>query len=606
MKPDLGSVRRARIHPWRAVYDAPQGETSETRTWTQRILRPGRHTSYDIKRDYFWLLSLALVLIASGIGLRDPWPADEPRFALIARDMVITGDWLLPRVGGDVYADKPPLFFWLIALGLQATQSLRLSFLLPSLLSALGCVALVYDLARRLWNRETGLLAGAFLLLTVQFVWQARQAQIDATLCFWTTLSLYGLFRHLLLGPQWRWYAIGWAAAGFGVITKGVGFLPLLVLLPFALLRSSSQWSPRMRGGTATRWLVGPTAFLVAVSVWLVPMLLAAETNPALATYRDEILFRQTIDRYANAWHHHKPFWYFLVNVIPVMWLPLTALLAWLVPKWRQALRDRDLRIALLLWLVVIIVLFFSFSSGKRGLYVLPAVPAFVLACAPYAADLLRRRSVQGILYSLAAAIGGVCVGAAGYLLLGDDKRTEIIDRYEYDPLGPLLLMATAALFICSVTRPRRGLAAFGSVLASTLLVISFLVNPSMNSAQSGADFVHRVEQLADPARELGIVAFKEQYLLNARRRIVHFGHARWREAEQEAFDAARWLSHGQRRQLVVSAYVKDLCFSQAQSTQLGVANRVSWFLVNGDPDTACIDRGRFDAAQAYLAVRSL
>ncbi len=64
--------------------------------------------------DLLWLLGLGLLLIATGIGLRDPWPADEPRFALIVRDMVATGDWLLPRVGGDVYADKPPLFFWLM------------------------------------------------------------------------------------------------------------------------------------------------------------------------------------------------------------------------------------------------------------------------------------------------------------------------------------------------------------------------------------------------------------------------------------------------------------------------------------------------------------
>ena len=145
-------------------------------------------------------------------------------------------------------------------------------------MSGLGCVLLVYDLARRLWNRETGVLAGVLLLLTVQFVWQARQAQIDATLCFWTTLSLYGLLRHLLLGPQWRWYAIGWAAAGFGVITKGVGFLPLLVLIPFACLRSP-RWSPRLSGGSAVQWLLGPLALLLAVSVWLVPMLIAAQTR---------------------------------------------------------------------------------------------------------------------------------------------------------------------------------------------------------------------------------------------------------------------------------------------------------------------------------------
>lgn len=572
-------------------------------TWTHHVLRPGQHSTREIRRDYLWLLTLGLILVATGIGLRDPWPADEPRFALIARDIVVTGNWLLPRVGGDIYADKPPLFFWLIALGLYLTQSLRLSFLLPSLLSALGCVVLVYDIARRLWGRETGLIAGVLLLLTVQFVWQARQGQIDASLCFWTTLSLYGLLRHVLLGPQWRWYAMGWAAAGFGVITKGVGFLPLLVLIPFALLRSP-PWTPRISGGTPMQWLVGPLAFVIAVSVWLVPTLLAARTDPALAAYRDEILFRQTIDRYANAWHHREPFWYFFTNVIPVMWLPLTALLPWLVPAWRRALRDHDLRIAVLLSWVVIVVLFFSLSSGKRGIYVLPAVPAFVLACAPYTSELLRKPSVQRVLCSLAAIIGGLCAGAGAYLLVRNDKRTEIITNYDLDPLGPLLLMSAAALIVCAVARPRRGLAAFGGALASVLLVISFWVNPSMNAARSGAAFMDRVEQVSDPARQLGFVAFKEQYLLNAGRAVVHFGHARWREAEQEAFDAARWLSRDTQRQLVVSAHVKDLCFPETHSISLGTANRTAWFLVEGAPKTSCVDRGRDDAAYAYLATR--
>src|ERR1044071_9156121 len=97
-----------------------------------RWIFPG-FTSNGVLTDILWLLALALLLIATGIGLRDPWPADEPRFALVARDMVATGEWLIPRVGGELYSDKPPLFFWLIALGLQTSGSLRLAFLLPSL-----------------------------------------------------------------------------------------------------------------------------------------------------------------------------------------------------------------------------------------------------------------------------------------------------------------------------------------------------------------------------------------------------------------------------------------------------------------------------------------
>jgi 4-amino-4-deoxy-L-arabinose transferase-like glycosyltransferase len=572
-------------------------------SWWDRYVRPGHAGTQAIRRDVLYLVGLGLLLIATGIGLRDPWPADEPRFALVARDMVETGKWLLPTVGGDIYADKPPVFFWMIAPFYQIIGSLRIAFLLPSLLSGLGATLLVYDLARRLWNRETGLVAGTALLLTVQFVWQARQAQIDATLCFWTTLGLYGLLRHLLLGPQWRWYVIGWAAAGFGVITKGVGFLPLLVLIPFVLLRDPA-WQPRMQPSRFAPWLLGPLAFVLAISVWLVPMLLAAQGDPAIAAYRDEILFRQTIDRYANAWHHREPFWYFLVNVIPVLWLPLTALLPWLVPAWKSTLQRCDLRIALLLSWAVLVVLFFSLSSGKRGVYVLPAVPAMALATAPYLVELFRRERVQRTFFWIAAVLAGICLAGVGYLLGRSDKRVEVLASYDLDPLGPLAAIAIGGVVVCLLARPRRGIIAYSGVLAGMLLVVSFWVNPVMNEARSSRQFVNLIERTADPRRELGIVAFKEQYFLNIRRPIVHFGHARWREAEQEAADAASWLAQDAQRQLIVTESARTQCFQQARAQDLGSANRIRWFLVEGAADPSCVGRGKPGVAREYVPLR--
>src|SRR3712207_1245468 len=106
------------------------------------LLRLDSTRDDEVRRDVLWLLALGLLLIGTGIGLRDPWPADEPRFALVARDMVGTGEWLVPRVGGDIYADKPPLYFWLMASGIKLFGSVKLAFLLPSLLSGLGCTLL--------------------------------------------------------------------------------------------------------------------------------------------------------------------------------------------------------------------------------------------------------------------------------------------------------------------------------------------------------------------------------------------------------------------------------------------------------------------------------
>lgn len=565
-----------------------------------QLLRQGRSGPHEVRLDLIWLCCLVLLLIGTGIGLRDPWPADEPRFALIARDMVAHHQWLIPQVGGDNYADKPPLFFWLIASVLTLTGSLRVAFLLPSILSGLGCVLLIYDLVRRLWNRETGLAAALALLVTVQFVWQPRQAQIDATLCFFTTLSLYGLLRHCLLGPAWKWYAVGWAAAGLGIITKGVGFLPLLILIPYLALRGPA-WQPRpAMGGNGWRWALGPLALIAAVSVWLAPMLIAAEHDPALAHYRDEILFKQTVNRYADPWHHREPFWYFIVEVIPALWLPLTALLPWLIPRWRESLRGRDLRVVLPLAWIVLVVLFFSLSGGKRGVYVLPAIPALAIACAPWLSGIASRRSAQRTLFVIACTIAVVSLAGGIFLIGNAHERHKVIDSYEIDAVAPLLTIGIFAALACIAARPARGFAAYGLTIAAGLLVVSFWVNPVMNDARSGASFMRTVQSMTADVPELGLVAYKEQYLLYLTRPVTTFGHARWREAEQEAADAAVWLAAAPGRALLVDPWVKDKCFAAATTRPVDTANRVSWVLVSGAANPVCVARGKPSAAIFY------
>ncbi len=397
--------------------------------------------------------------MGAGFGLRDPWPADEPRFALIAQDMLRSGDWMIPRVGGDLYADKPPLYFWLLSASMALTGSMRLGFLLPSLLAGVGSVVLVYDLLRRVRGREIAFAGALVLLFTFQFVWQFRQAQIDATLCFFTTLGLYGLLRHLFAGPSIGWFFVGWAAAGFGVITKGVGFLPLLALIPYAVL-SARGWR-----STAThrdhRWWLGPAFFLGAIACWFVPMMIVTSAGGELLAYRNEILFHQTVTRYADAWHHHEPFWFFPVQVIPLLWLPLTAMLPWLVPAWRKAFSldadRRDTFVAVLLAWVLLVVLFFSASSGKRGVYVLPAVPALAMAAASWLPQILRAPRSRMLGFILGCALTAVLVLGAGYFLVDGAAAARIVRAYGLSPVLPLVLAGAIGLVsLARVSRTRR------------------------------------------------------------------------------------------------------------------------------------------------------
>jgi len=107
--------------------------------------------------------------------------------------------------------------------------------------------------------------------------------------------------------------------------------------------------------------------------------------------YVKEILLRQTAERYTKAWAHQEPFWYFFAEVIPKYWLPIVPALPWLVPAWRRQLAKRDGRMLVLLGWVALVLLFFCLSSGKRKLYIYPALPALVLAVAPLVPWLLRR-----------------------------------------------------------------------------------------------------------------------------------------------------------------------------------------------------------------------
>ena len=145
----------------------------------------------DHQFNLVWLFVFAVAIIFIGIGLREPWPADEPRFAQVAREMVETGQWFFPMRGGELYPDKPPVFMWSIAVFYWLFGSIKIAFLLPSAICSVITTFLVYDLGRRYWSAQVGWRAALLLLLTIQFTLQAKTAQIDAMLCCWVTIGCY-------------------------------------------------------------------------------------------------------------------------------------------------------------------------------------------------------------------------------------------------------------------------------------------------------------------------------------------------------------------------------------------------------------------------------
>lgn len=555
---------------------------------------PGRGAG----RDMAQVLLAGLVVIGAGIGLRHPWPADEPVFALIARDMLATGNWLIPMAGGDFFQDKPPLLFWLQAAFTWLTGSEKVGFLLPSLLAGLGTLALVHDLGRRLWNPQAGRWAAWLLLFTVQFVLQSRRAQQDALLMFFTTLSLYCLLRQLLLGGGWRWAIGAGLAAGFGALAKVVGFLSFLVFVPW-LLAWWRGWPGVQRQWSFLAWPGAALACVLVVGGWLLPLWLHARHDPAIAQYFHELVVTQTVGRYVDPWHHYQPAWYFLW-VIATLWLPLSALLPWLVPAWRRALAGRDARVLLLLGFVVLYVLFFTLSSGKRDVYILPALPVLALVAGYLLPQLLQRAGVQRVFAALTLLVAVAAGGAVVWLGWIEPARgSTLLLESGVSSLAPLAALSIAAVLALARFHSARAHLAFAATLTAAWLIAGLWVFPQMDGERSARNFIMRVEQMAAPDRELGLLAYHEHFLLNLSRPTVNFGHRRFREGDEESMDAAAWLSAVASRQLLVPERMLAPCFAGAASVrEVGDSSRGLWYLVEGAADPACTARG--DATRVF------
>ncbi len=232
-------------------------------------------------------------------------------------------------------------------------------------------------------------------------LWQARFGQIDMLLTFLVLCGVCCWMKGRLEGrPGWS-YAF-FAFAALATMAKGpVGLLPpLLAILAFLALALDRQGFRDLRLGR------GLLLWWGVVVLWLGPaMVLGGDP------YSQDILLRQNVTRYVNPWGHYQPPWYF-AQVLPVDFLPWSLLVPAAVIGARSLDRERRRHLLFLACWVVVTVLFFSVSPGKRTVYVLTCYPALALLTGAGLAALSRRGPGER------SRIGWLAWPAAGFALL--------------------------------------------------------------------------------------------------------------------------------------------------------------------------------------------
>lgn len=460
-----------------------------------------------------WALLAVFALVFSlNIGGYDLWPADEPRYAEVAREMLDSGDYFTPRVNGERYQEKPPLLFWAIALFSAVGGEVDgFTARIPSVIAALATLYLTFLLARRLFDERVALWAVVVLGCCARFWWQARTAQTDMILTAFTTLALYVF---------WRWHETRrpillvafYAAIAAGALTKGppAFIFPLLLVYAFYWKQPDARRALRFWWGAAAVWAVfflwyAPAHFLAPSEATTVPV--DAWQN----------IYRNTIGRLLGVSKADVPWKYF--ETVPADLLPWTLILPW-TAIWTWRARKNGLAMRLLLCWTVPAFVFFSISIGKRAIYLMPLFPVFAILIAASLIPLLETPNARWRRIPLAVWGCMLAVLAAAPFVLRWTEYAHLWRNELWVFSAALGVMALASFVYAAATDGRRLPAVFGGYFAIAGVLAALYVLPLVNEVKGASAFCAPVRRAAETDRLIRVysLAFsREEYIFYSR-----------------------------------------------------------------------------------------
>ena len=408
---------------------------------------------------------LLFAMLLLGTGLLCFWQlgslplidVDEPVYGQVGREMAHSGwsGWLSPHLGGQLWFDKPPLFYWLSALSMRVFGVSALSARLPSALLGVGLVAATSSLAARAYPEtpRAGLWAGFILATCVQFFLLARAAVTDMTLALTLTLALLGLYAWVQTG-RGRWMVLAGGMTGLAALTKGPVALVLVGVqaIGYLLLNREAKrlLSPALWAGFAL--------CLVVSLPWYVAMV---HLHGPL--FIQGFLEANNVTRYLQAEHTETSNPFYFLEIFPAFFFPWALLLPSLLLTWVRRRTLSRPALFLLLWSVLVFG-FFSASQTKLVTYIFPLFPTAAILVGRWLAEKRETSASFVPLYiyaGLSLLLGLALFNAGGKAGVTLDTR--------------VLCLSTlaAASLLCAVFRRRQWIWAVpGAATALVLLLV--------------------------------------------------------------------------------------------------------------------------------------
>lgn len=459
---------------------------------------------------------LTLVLVAfaivwfSTLGTRRLLNPDEGRYAEIAREMLVSGDWITPRLNGIKYFEKPPLQYWMTAAAYAALGQNEFAARAWSSLCGFAGVLLAWYAGARLYGAMAGRMAAAVLASSVLYLAIAQLNILDMGVSFFLQAALCSFLlaqrSPLSSTAERRWMLAAWVAAALAFLSKGLIalMLPALSLTLYSVaMRDFSAWK-------RLHLLPGLALFLALSAPWVIAVSVA---NPEFPGF---FFIHEHFARFLSQVHDRDgPWWYFLsflfLGALPWTFIALQSLgRAWRAdsPAGFQSRRF------LLLWIATVVG-FFSLSHSKLPPYIVPVLPALALVLGDALGSMrtltLRRHFAAAAvsLFVVAAAVALVPAGIAGARSLDvvNDLRPETA-------LG--LALAAGGLALAAWTLRRHSIPIGVSVASSgVLLGLSLLLfgSDALRSTRSGYDLALQIAPYLSERTKLYSVGAYDQTL---------------------------------------------------------------------------------------------
>ena len=310
--------------------------------------------------------------MALSLGARDLWYPDEPRYAEIAREMAERNEWIVPRLNGQVYHDKPSLLFWLVGISAKALGGFsNVSVRVPAFLAGLLLAGLTYLMGRQLFGRRVATLSALILMSTYQLLWFLPRLNMDTLFASGVAAAIFCFYLGLCNDASRRWaYPLAYFSMAVSGLTKGPAAFPLVAAAVLAIAAWRRDWK-RLLGLVFSRGGLGGLAVLaLVVGVWMV--LVYREAGPG---YLRSMLFDHNLAKAVNSHSHRAPFYTYLYY-LPWAFSPWVVFLpAAAVSTWRKGKSDSTCNRRFILLAAGVMFVVMSASSAKRMNYLMSLMP---------------------------------------------------------------------------------------------------------------------------------------------------------------------------------------------------------------------------------------